>query len=87
VGALAGSALTLTVTGPEIEGSVHIEVGPDGRAGFVDAPGAGAATITMSWPDLLHAFSGRVPVADSLAAADTSGNLTEEFISQLSSTP
>ena len=87
VGAPIGSALTLTVTGPEIEGSVHIEVGPDGRAGFVDAPGAGAATITMSWPDLLYAFSGRVPVADSLAAADTSGDLAEEFISQLPSTP
>lgn len=87
VGAPIGSTLTLTVAGPEIEGSVHIEVGPDGRAGFVDAPGAGAATITMSWPDFVNAFTGRVEMTKSLAAAELSGDLAAEFVTKLPSTP
>lgn len=87
VGAPPGSALTLTLTGPEVEGSVHILVDPDGRAGFVDSEVHGATTVTMSWPDFFNAFSGRVPASESLAAAVIDGDLAEEFISQLPSTP
>ncbi len=87
VGAPAGSALTVTLTGPDIEGSVHILVDPDGRAAFVDSEVTGATRITMSWPDFLNAYSGRVPASETLAAAVIDGELAEEFISQLPSTP
>lgn len=87
VGAPVGSALTVTLTGPDIAGSAHILVGPDGRAGFVDAPVPNATTVTMSWPDFFNAFSGRVPASESLAAAELSGDLAGEFIKKLPSTP
>ncbi len=87
VGAPVGSALTLTLTGPEVEGSVHIVVDSDGRASFIDSQVNGATTISMSWPDFLNAFTGRVPASESLAAAVMNGDLAAEFISQLPSTP
>lgn len=87
VGAPAGSALTLTLSGPEIEGSAHILMNSEGVAEFVDSPVVGAYSVTMSWPGFTNAFTGRVPVSQSLATANMSGDLAVEFVSQLPSTP
>ncbi|MCF8530271.1 MAG: maleylpyruvate isomerase family mycothiol-dependent enzyme [Candidatus Nanopelagicales bacterium] len=87
VGAPPGAALTLTLTGPDIEGTAHVVVGEDGRAAFVDQTGEGAAQVSMPWPAFVHAFAGRVPPEQSLAAATYSGEFAANFISQLPSTP
>ena len=87
VGAPAGSALTLTLTGPDIEGSVHVITAESGKAIFTDDPHDGASTVTMSWPDFFNAFGGRVPATESIAAATFAGEYGESLIRNLPSTP
>lgn len=87
VQATAGSSLTLTVTGPDVSGSLHVVVGSDGRATIVESLDSPDNSVTLSWPDFADAFAGRVPVAVTLSRATIQGDLAETFISSLASTP
>lgn len=87
VQAPAGSSLTLTVTGPDVSGSLHVVVGSDGRATIVESLDSPDNSVTLSWPDFADAFTGRVPVEVTMSQATIQGDLAETFISSLASTP
>ncbi|REE98665.1 uncharacterized protein (TIGR03083 family) [Thermomonospora umbrina] len=56
--ALPGQSVTLEVTGPAAF-TVHIEVGPDGRARVTDPLPAPTTTLTMDWETYLVLSAGR----------------------------
>jgi hypothetical protein len=87
VGAPPGSEILFTLTGPGIEGSVRIAVNPEGHAEFVEQVSESADQVSMSWPDFVNAFAGRVPISETLAASQIHGKLAELFTTQLASTP
>jgi uncharacterized protein (TIGR03083 family) len=85
VGAPPGSELHFTLTGPGIEGSANIGVTWEGQAEFVDQVSDSATKVSMSWPGFFNAFAGRQ--SQSIAQPKSHGDLAEEFITQLVSTP
>ncbi|HEX6471867.1 MAG TPA: maleylpyruvate isomerase family mycothiol-dependent enzyme [Streptosporangiaceae bacterium] len=70
--AAPGQSVTLEVTGP-LAGTLHVAVGPDGRAGFADPPPAGnppTVTLRMDWETYARLASGRI-TADAADVAIT----------------
>ena len=85
VGAPVGSELKFSLNGPGIEGSTSIAALSEGRAEFVDRVSASATVVNMSWPAFFNAFAGRVSA--STPEPLTQGELADELIAQLVSTP
>ena len=87
-GALAGSALHFTVTGPEVTASVHIAVADDGRAHVIDERPA-TTTMNVPWISFALLASGREVSHDVRESVTIEGDtiLGEKLLASMAVTP
>ena len=64
VGAPAGASVQLSITGPDLDGTVFAVVGDDGKATASDPVDDPTVRVTLGWPDYMRVSCGRVDVTD-----------------------
>ena len=87
MGVPPGESLHLVFTGPDINGTLSIETGPQDKAAFVSEPTGEITHIELSWADFVNGYCGRVDPDVTATRMTGSGPRAREFINALASTP
>ena len=87
MGVPPGESLHLVFTGPDINGTLSIETGPQDKAAFVSEPAGEITRIEIPWADFVNGYCGRVDPDVTATRMTGSGPRAQEFVNALASTP
>jgi uncharacterized protein (TIGR03083 family) len=87
MGIPADESLKLVFTGPDIDGTLYLATGPEGKAAFVSEPTGEITYIEIPWADFVNRYCGRVDPDVTANRVTGSGPRVQEFLNALASTP